>query len=265
MPKTTRITYRVSDGMEALSRDATEHTTVAIEQAIVARGLARIAISGGNTPRRSFEMLADPALPFRARIDWTRLLLFWVDERCVPPDNAESNYRMTREALFSKVPLQDAQIIRMEGELDPAEAASRYESNIRNLFRLEGAEVPCFDLVALGMGDDGHTASLFPNTQALHEWMRLVVANRVPQKNVWRITLTAPVMNHARSVYFLIAGKDKAHVLQQVMQGAFLPEITPSQLIRPDSGELLLLLDKAAAAALPPPDANGVGTLEVTR
>lgn len=255
----------MTDGTEALGRSAAELTTASIEQAIAARGVARVAISGGNTPRRYFEMLADPALPFRDRIDWVRLFLFWVDERCVPPDNVESNYRMTREALLSKVPLPETQIFRMEGELDPAEAASRYESTIRNLFRLEGAEVPCFDLIALGMGDDGHTASLFPNTEALHEWMRLVVANSVPQKNTWRITLTAPVINHARNVFFLIEGQGKAYILHRVMQGPYLPEVTPAQLIRPDSGELLLLLDRPAAMELPAPDAEGVGILEVTR
>ena len=210
-------------------------------------------------------MLADPALPFRARIDWSRLLLFWVDERCVPPDNTESNYHMTREALLSKVPLPASQVMRMEGELEPEQAAARYESTVRNLFRLEGAELPCFDLVALGMGDDGHTASLFPGTDALHEWMRLVVANHVPQKNTWRITLTAPVLNHARNVFFLIAGQDKAQVLHNVLQGPYHPESTPSQMIRPDSGKLFFLLDEAAAAELPAPDANGAGTLEVTR
>ena len=265
MPKTIQITYRIAEDAEALARSAAEFLTAGIEQAIAARDVARIAISGGNTPRRSFEMLADPALPFRSRIDWSRLLLFWVDERCVSPESADSNYHMTREALLAKVPLPAAQVIRMEGELDPAQAASRYESTLRNLFRLEGAEVPCFDLIALGMGDDGHTASLFPGTEALHEWMRRVVANHVPQKNTWRITLTAPVINHARSVFFLIAGQDKAHVLHEVLQGPYHPEKMPSQLIRPESGNLLFLLDRAAAAELPAPNAAGVGTLEGTR
>ncbi len=265
MPKTIHITYQVAKNAEALSQRAAEFVTTCIEQSIAARGLARIAISGGNTPRRSFEMLADPALPFRARIDWSRLLLFWVDERCVPPDNTESNYHMTREALLSKVSLPTSQVMRMEGELEPEQAAARYESTVRNHFRLEGAEVPCFDLVALGMGDDGHTASLFPDTEALHEQMRLVVANHVPQKNTWRITLTAPVINHARNVFFLIAGQDKAQVLHNILQGPYHPESTPSQLIRPDSGKLFFLLDEAAAAELPAPDANGAGTLEVTR
>ncbi len=227
MPKTTQIRYQVADSADILGRAAAEWITTHIEQAIKARGVARIAISGGSTPRRSFEMLADPGLPFLKRIDWSRLWLFWVDERCVPPDNTDSNYRMTRESLLSKVPIPSEQVLRMEGELDPEQAASRYEATLRHAFRLEGAEVPCFDLIALGMGDDGHTASLFPGTTALHEWARFVVANHVPQKSTWRITLTAPVINHARNVFFLIAGQDKAKILYEILQGAYDPERLP--------------------------------------
>ena len=155
--------------------------------------------------------MGDPGQPWRGRMPWDKLELFWVDERCVPPDNAESNYRMTREALLDRVPLGADQIHRMEGELAPEEAAARYESELRNSFKLEGAERPRFDLIALGMGPDGHTASLFPHTEALHEMSRLVTANHVPQMNTWRITLTWPVINRANSVFFLIGGADKAH------------------------------------------------------
>ena len=126
------------------------------------RGKARIAISGGNTPKHMFELLADTSAPYREQIPWDKLELYWVDERCVPPDQPDSNYRMTREALLDKVPLSKTQIFRIQGELDPEEAAAKYESDIRQSFRLEGAEIPCFDMVALGMGPDGHTASLFP-------------------------------------------------------------------------------------------------------
>jgi 6-phosphogluconolactonase len=265
MPKTIRAQYQVAQGAEALAHAAAEFTTASIARSIAARGVARMAISGGHTPRRSFAMMADPALPFRSRIDWSRLLLFWVDERCVPPDNAESNYGMTREDMLSKVPLPPSQIFRMEGELDPEQAASRYESTLRNVFRLEGAEVPCFDLLALGMGEDGHTASLFPHTAALHEQARLVVANHVAQKNTWRITLTTPVINHARKVFFMIEGADKARILHDVLLGPYQPEMLPSQLVCPTSGELLLLLDVESASELPAPDAQGAGTIEVTR
>ena len=265
MPKSKKIVYQVAADAEALSLRTAELFADCIAQSIAARGLARIAVSGGSTPRRTFEMLADSSLPLRARVDWSRLFLFWVDERCVPPDHADSNYHMTREALLAKVPLPEAQILRMEGELDPQQAAARYESTLRNQFRLEGAEVPCFDLIALGMGDDGHTASLFPGTEALQEWMRLVAANFVPQKDTWRITLTAPVLNHARNVVFQIAGKNKASVLRNVLLGPYDPEGTPSQLICTDAGSLLFLLDKDAAAQLPAPDKNGIGMLEVKR
>ena len=197
---------------------------------------------------------------------WENLELFWVDERCVPPDDSSSNYLMTREALLDEVPLKPDQIHRIEGELDPEVAASRYESELRNSFRLEGAESPRFDLVALGMGPDGHTASLFPHTGAIHEMSRLVVANHVPQqKQSWRITLTWPVSNHASSVFFLIAGADKAEVLSQVLTGPPDLELLPSQLIWPASGILTLILDQAAAALLPATDAEGCGFLERNR
>ena len=172
---------------------------------------------------------------------------------------------MTREALLDHVPIHPDQIHRMEGELDPEVAASRYESELRNSLRLEGAEIPRFDLVALGIGPDGHTASLFPHTAAIHETSRLVTANHVPQKDTWRITLTWPVINRASSVFFLIAGTDKAAVLKEVLTGPRDVERLPSQLIWPSSGILTLILDKAAAALLPATDAEGCGFLERER
>jgi 6-phosphogluconolactonase len=153
----------------------------------------------------------------------------------------------------------------MQGELDPEVAAARYESELRNSFRLEGAESPRFDLVSLGMGDDGHTASLFPYTAAIHELGRLVTANQVPQKDTWRLTLTWPVINHASSVFFLIAGADKAAKVRDVFMGPRDPERLPSQLIWPSSGILTLFLDKAAAALLPATDGEGCGVLERER
>jgi 6-phosphogluconolactonase len=196
---------------------------------------------------------------------WPHLQLYWVDERTVPPDHPDSNYRMTREALLDHVPIHAEQVHRMEGELTPEVAASRYESELRNSLRLEGAESPRFDLVALGMGPDGHTASLFPHTEAIHEMGRLVTANHVPQLDTWRITLTWPVINHASSVFFLIAGADKAERVREVFCGPRDPERLPSQLIWPSSGILTLFLDKAAAALLPATDAEGRGVLERER
>ncbi len=259
------VEYRVYDGPDALAHAAAEHFLEAVQQAVAQRGKARIAISGGSTPKRTFELLANPQEKFLAAMPWNKLELYWVDERTVPPTDKDSNYRMTREALLEKVPLKPEQVFRMEGELGPEEAAARYESLIRNNFRLEGAEVPRFDVVQLGMGDDGHTASLFPHTQAIHELGRIVVANHVPQKDTWRITLTWPVLIEASEVFFLIGGKDKADPLHRVLQGPYDPEALPSQLIRPKSGKLLLLLDKNAGAQLPAPGADGKGRLEIER
>ncbi len=262
MAKTLTVKYYVEPDPVALARRAAQHFVEMAEEAVSLRGRARIAISGGSTPRAAFELLADPTLGWRARMPWGKLDLFWVDERCVPPDDPASNYRMTREAMLERVPMRSPQIHRIEGEQEPEAAAARYESELRNSFRLEGAESPRFDLVALGMGSDGHTASLFPHTQALHEMSLLVASNHVPQKNSWRVTLTWPVINEARSVFFLISGAAKAQVLHDVFIGPRDPERLPSQLIWPSGGILTLFLDKAAAALLPATDAEGCGVLE---
>ncbi len=262
MARKLKIIYYVEPNPAALASRAAQYFVEMAEESVAARGRARIAISGGSTPKATFQLLADRNQPWRARMPWDQLELFWVDERCVPPDDQESNYRMTRESLLDHVPLRPEQIHRMEGELAPEEAAARYESGLRNSFRLEGAEVPRFDLVALGMGPDGHTASLFPHTEALNEMMRLVVANHVPQKDSWRITLTWPVINHARSVFFLIGGADKACVLKEVLTGPKDIDRLPSQLIWPSSGILTLILEKSAASQLPATDHDGCGFLE---
>jgi 6-phosphogluconolactonase len=264
MPRPVTVTYRVSPTPADTARAAAQLFTEGTAKAATARGIARIAISGGTTPKSMFQLLADPAEPFLKQVPWDRIELYWVDERCVPPDNSESNFRMTNEALLSKVPLPAERIHRMEGELDPAVAAARYESTIRNTFKLEGAETPTFDLVLLGMGDDGHTASLFPHTDALNELSHIVVPNHVPQKDAWRITLTWPVINQGREVAFLIEGAGKAQVLHDVFLGPYQPETYPSQIIRPASGRLTLLLDAAAAAKLPEPaNSDSAGTLEL--
>jgi 6-phosphogluconolactonase len=265
MAKKLKVEYCVLPDAAALAVRAAEQFTKAAEAAAVQRGQARIAISGGSTPKAAFQLLADPSQPWRDRMPWDKLNLYWVDERCVPPGDAESNYHMTREALLDHVPLKPEQVHRMEGELEPVVAAAKYESMLRNTFRLEGAESPRFDLVALGMGPDGHTASLFPHTEAIHEMGRLVTANHVPQKDTWRITLTWPVINNADSVFFMIGGADKAEVLREVVTGPRDPERLPSQLIWPSSGILTLILDQAASALLPATDGEGCGVLERER
>lgn len=265
MPKRTTVEYRVYDGADALSRAAAEHFLESAQAAVAENGVARIAISGGNTPKRTFELLANPAEKFAAAMPWQQIELYQVDERMVPPDHKDSNYRMTREALLSKVPLNPERVFRIQGELEPEQAAAHYESAIRNHLRLEGAQGPRFDALALGMGPDGHTASLFPHTAAINEMIRIAVANHVPQLNTWRVTLTWPVIDEARDVFFLIAGKDKAQPLHDVLLGKYDPETLPSQLIQPRNGKLLMLLDKDAAALLPAPGANNTGRLEIER
>jgi 6-phosphogluconolactonase len=261
MARAVTVTYKVWPTAAAVAGAAAELFVASAFSAVAARGVARIAVSGGGTPKAMFALLADRSAPYFGRMPWDKLELFWVDERSVPPTDSDSNYRMTNEAMLSKVPLAAARIHRMEGELDPHVAASRYEAELRKAFNLTDDEVPVFDLVQLGMGDDGHTASLFPHTQALDEVSRLVVANHVPQKDTWRITLTKTVINAGREVAFLIEGAAKTDVLAEVLLGAYVPDTHPSQLIRPASGALTFLLDAAAAAKLPVPQG---GVLELS-
>jgi 6-phosphogluconolactonase len=263
MPQPIKLVYYVLPDAAVLTERAAEYFVESIESAIARRRRARIAISGGKTPRAVFEALADPAQPWRTRIAWDSLDLYWVDERCVAPSDEASNYNMTRQAMLDHVPLTAGQIHRMEGELEPEVAASRYESELRNSFRLEGAESPRFDVIQLGMGSDGHTASLFPRTSAVFEFGRIAVANKTGAEQSWRLTLTAQVINLASNVFFLISGEDKAAVVKEVFLGLRDPERLPSQLIRPVGGILTLLLDKAAASQLPAPAGNGRGELAV--
>ena len=268
MAKSGIADFLVYDTPDRVARAAADLFAKQATEAAAQRGVARIAISGGSTPKRMFALLADRSQPFEAAVPWDKLELYWVDERCVGPEDAESNYRMTKEQMLSKVPLPADKVFRMEGELPPEEAANRYETYLRNNFKLEGAQVPTFDLVLLGMGDDGHTASLFPHTDALNEMGRLVVANHVPQKETWRVTLTWPVINQGRYVCFLIEGAAKADKLHEVLLGTYDPEALPSQLIRPDSGKVHLLLDAEAARRLPKVGCEGdaeTGTLELCR
>jgi 6-phosphogluconolactonase len=265
MAKYLKVIYRVYESSDALARAAAQHFAERVQQAIEKRGRARIAISGGSTPKEMFALLADGNEFYGKDLPWDKVELFWVDERPVGPDDPDSNYRMTNEQLLSKVPLAPEHVHRIEGELDPEEAAAKYESVIRREFRLEGAEAPRFDIVWLGMGDDGHTASLFPHTEGVHELGRIAFANHVPQKDTWRISLSAPVINEALEVVFLIGGDDKAAPLERVLYGEPDVDETPAQLIQPKNGSLLFLLDEKAAAKLPKPGPDGAGHLELSR
>ena len=209
-----------------------------------------IALSGGSTPRYLHELLAgDPAL--RDRLPWQHLHFFWGDERHVPPDHPQSNYRMAYESLFTLAPVPKENIHRVPAEEpDAALAAEKYERELRAFFRLEVGQLPRFDCILLGMGSDGHTASLFAHTEALHELNRLVVANWVDKFKAYRVTLTVPVLNHADLVVFLVGGHEKAEALKEVLQGDRQPDRFPAQLIRPDPGKLLWIVDRAAARLL---------------
>lgn len=219
-------------------------------QAARARGRFNVVLSGGSTPRAFHTLLAAP--PYRDQVEWGQVHFYWGDERCVAPDDPESNFRMARETLLDNVPIREAQIHRIHTEEDPVVAANLYADELRQDFALAEGARPRFDLVYLGMGPDGHTASLFPHTAALAVTDKLVTANFVPKLGVSRITLTYPVLNSAAAVAFLVAGQDKAEALAAVLEGPREPETFPSQLIAPSDGELFWLVDTAAAAKLAP-------------
>lgn len=271
MPAPVTVTYVIWPDGQALASAAARNFAETIERAVGKRGIARVAISGGSTPQAAFKLLADPSQPFANTIPWDKVQLYWVDERCVPPSHPESNYGVCKSLLLDHVAIPSANVYRMEGELDPQEAASRYESVLRNSMKLEGAESPAFDLLLLGMGDDGHTASLFPHSEGLNEMGRLCIANHIPQKDTWRITLTWTVINQATEVVFEVGGSPKAERVAEVFTGPRDVERLPSQLIRPSSGRLMLQLDEAAAAKLPsstelfdtPEGRRRVGTLQI--
>lgn len=238
---------RVFDDAESVARAAAERFAELAAQAIDERGAFAVALAGGTTPKRVYELLASDE--WRDRVAWDKVHIFFGDERCVPADHADSNYRMANEALLSRVPLAPESVHRMEGRGDAAANARRYEDELRAFFG-DDAAWPRFDLVMLGMGDDGHTLSLFPHTAALNERSMWVVANHVEKLDAWRITLTAPAANAARLVLFLVAGGGKAARLREVILGPRDAERLPSQLIRPTEGMLEWYVDEAAAADL---------------
>lgn len=237
--------------------DAEEVGTAAAQEfvrsartALAARGRFRVALAGGSTPRRSYERLAEE--PLRGQVDWDGVDFFWSDERSVPPDHRDSNYRMACEALLNSLAIDARRLHRMQGERGDLDAAAReYEAELAGAFgTAPSGEPPALDLVILGMGGDGHTASLFPNTAALHETTRWVVSNHVPRLGTQRLTLTAPILSRAARVVFLVTGAEKADVLAEVLEGPADPERLPSQLIRPRSGALVWIVDRLAAARL---------------
>jgi 6-phosphogluconolactonase len=236
---------RVFDDAEALSRGAAEFFVRVAQEAVASRGRFTVALSGGSTPRRTYELLARP--PLRNQVDWTRTHLFWGDERSVAPDDPRSNARLARETLINYVPIPVAQVHPMECGPEPAEGARRYEVLLRHFF---AAARPRFDLILLGLGENGHTASLFPGLPGLAEPDRWVAAVYKADQDLYRLTLTPALINEAREVAFLVSGAAKAEVVREVIQGPLDPLCLPAQLIQPEPGRLHWLLDKAAAGAL---------------
>ena len=238
---------RVYGDAEQLARGAAELFITVAEESIRTRGRFRVALSGGSTPRRMYELLGTDV--FSRRVDWDRVDLFWGDERYVGPDNLNSNYRMTADALLQRIVIPGRNVHRVRTDLvPPTAAASAYATEIRNCFQ-DASSLPQFDLIFLGLGTNGHTASLFPHSPVLREQTHLVVAAFVAEVNMWRITMTAPLLNRGRTVAFLVEGSGKAEVLRSVLVGARDPEHLPAQLIVPE-GNLLWLADEAASLAL---------------
>ncbi len=235
---------------EALYRAGAAEFVRLAGEAVRARGAFTVALSGGSTPKGLYALLAtDPT--WRRQLSWDAIHVFWGDERHVPPDHPDSNYRMAREAMLSRVPIPPANVYRIKSEHpDAGRAAEAYEQTLRDFFQTSGGQPPRFDLILLGLGPEAHTASLFPGTKALHETERLVVSNWVGKFFAERITMTPPVLNTAARVVFLVSGGEKALPLKGVLEGRYEPEQLPAQLIRPASGSLLWLVDRAAASLL---------------
>ena len=231
--------------LEAAARHLLDHA----HQAIAARDSFTLALAGGSTPKGLYAMLAAP--PVLSQLDWTKVRFFWGDERHVPPDHADSNYRMAHEALLRHLPISTGQVHRVPSELpDARTVADQYEAVLREQFGVSEPDVPRFDLILLGMGSDGHTASLFPGTGAVHETRRLVAAPWVEPLQTSRITFTPVLLNHARQVTFLICGHTKAETLHAVLEGPFQPDALPAQIIGPRAGTLTWFVDQEAGGAL---------------
>ena len=215
--------------------------------AIQGSGRFTVALSGGHTPKSLYELLAT-----QADTPWDKIHFFFSDERHVPPDSPDSNFRMANESLFAKAPIPKENIHRVPAEIPDADtAAQSYEQTLRQFFQIEEDEdLPRFDLILLGLGPDGHTASLFPGTAALHEDDRLMAANWVEKFKTWRLTFTYPVINNAAAVLFMATGEEKQEALLQILQGKPDRENYPAQGIHPTNGSLLWLVDQAAAGPM---------------
>jgi 6-phosphogluconolactonase len=246
----SKPTTRVLEDLQEVATAAADEFIARANRAIRHHGRFTVALSGGSTPKTMHTILAERMVKNPKLVDWARVQILFGDERHVPPDHPDSNFRMAKETLLSKVPIPAANIHRVRCENpDAARAAEEYDHELVKVFQLKGEDqMPRFDLVFLGMGPDGHTASLFPGTTAVHELKKRVVANWVPKFNTWRVTFTRPVINQAECVLLMVCGKDKAEPFAEVMgQGS--PDVYPVKYVQPTHGELVWLVDKQAAGA----------------
>ena len=254
-PPTTRHFYPVTkpeilvcNDVEELNRRAAAQFIAVASEAIARAGRFSVALSGGSTPKALYALLASP--DYRDRVDWSRTHLFWGDERCVPPDHAESNFRMVNEALLSKIQIPGKNIHRLAGEKKPNQAAADYEGELRDFFALAPGQLPRFDLILLGLGEDGHTASLFPGSSALTEQEHLVATTYVEKLKAHRLTLTLPVINNAAQVSFLVAGASKAAIVGNLLGANSQSFDYPAGRIHPSNGQLTWFITRDAAGNL---------------
>jgi 6-phosphogluconolactonase len=230
---------------QELARGAAEYFVARSDEAVALKGFFTVALSGGSTPKALYQLLADADEPFHAQVPWSRTHLFWSDERHVPPDHPDSNYRMAHEAMLSRVPVPESNIHRVHSENPDANAAANeYEET---LLQLTKQTLPQLDLILLGLGPDGHTASIFPGSEVLHETKRLVAAPWVEKFNTYRITMTLPLLNNGASVLFLVSGAEKVEMVKKVIEG---PKQYPAQAVQPTHGQLVWMLDKDSANSL---------------
>ncbi len=241
---------RILTDAAAIANRAAQEFVQAAAAAVRQKGAFNVALAGGSTPKALYSLLAtDPA--FRSQVPWDKIHVFFGDERHVGPDHPDSNFRMATEAMLSKAPLKPEQVTRIKGEYpDAAQAAREYEQALRRHFKLKERKYPRFDLLLAGMGNEGHTLSLFPGTKALHAGARIVVRNWVGKLYADRITLTAPAASNAARIIFMVTGADKATPLKGVLEGPYEPEQLPAQLLQPKNGKLLWLVDTAAGGML---------------
>ncbi len=244
MTATPDVSIQVLPDIDAISREAAKIFITTAERCISSHGRFTVAVSGGSTPIRLFTLLGSKI--FADKVDWSSVHFFWVDERCVPKDDKDSNFNGAWDSLLSHIPVPKTNIHRIKGEASPADGALEYESDLKGFFGANG--VPAFDLIFLGMGEDGHTASLFPSSDSLKESERLAVPVYVEKMKSWRITLTLPVLNNAKSVVFLVTGKNKTDVLKEILDKK--SKKYPAGLVKPDHGDLIWLVDEDAVGQI---------------